>query len=84
MIYTNPIAVLFCNGTAKYFDTQDNLIIDLNIKGWKGIHTMLKTWPHTEVYMQGAGQLTPDMIEFLIKHVKRPKNVKKIRAASIS
>ena len=68
-----PSAFLFCNGTAAYFDDQDQQMKEIPSNTWRGLHVFHRIYPDAHIHLQGCEKLTPEMIEHFLKNIKKPK-----------
>ena len=67
-----PIAYLFCNGNAAYFDELENQIARFQTFGWKGLHLFRKDYPKAKVIMQLGDPVHPEVIDYLLENIIDP------------
>lgn len=70
-----PIAYLFCNGNAAYFDEAENQIPEFQTHGWKGLHLFREKYPNAQVTMQLGDPIHPDMVPYLLKNIIDPRPI---------
>lgn len=74
-----PVAYLFCNGNAAFFDEFEDQIAQFQSLGWKGLHLFREKYPNAQVSMQLGDPIHPDIIPYLLENIidPRPENERK-------
>lgn len=70
-----PIAYLFLNGNAAFFDADGNQIVELQMHGWRGLHGFIKRYPDGDVRIQG-GEVFREHYADLLSNIAEPENSK--------
>lgn len=70
-----PIAYLFCNGNAAYFDEMENQISEFQTHGWKGLHLFREKYPNAQVTMQLGDPIHPDVLPYLLENIIDPRPI---------
>lgn len=66
-----PVAYLFSNGNAVYFDDEGKQIPELQLHNWKGLHEFVKRYPTASVHIQYSTLDTPEAIERVLSQIKQ-------------
>jgi hypothetical protein len=68
-----PIAYLFCNGNAAFFDEFRKQIPKFQSLGWKGLHLFHEKYPKAPILMQLGDPVHEDVIDYLLQNIIDPR-----------
>lgn len=72
-----PVAYLFANGNAAFFDENRQQIAEMQAKGWCGLHDFMAAYPDGIVKLQSGDPVHPDLVPCILQCLRNKPTILK-------